>query len=221
MIGIVKLFPIEAFLTRELQLFVWNERLNSICIRVLLQKRGELVMNEVFTKRLCVEAKKSRWETSCQQLWTQHWLHSKWWPGRGVCELKKKLKWVVHIFKRCQWKRGVVSKKNKKVGQSDNEYQLLFLRASWQLSDLILHIHVLSTYFHEYRPPPAYRLTTRGYVRHVFTSVSFLDNFPWDLIDVTLACEYANSNLLSPPRVCWTRKSFRLIKYHFFFYHIF
>ena len=44
-------------------------------------------MNEMFTIRLCVEAKKSRWETSCQQLWTQHWLHSKWWPGRGVCEL--------------------------------------------------------------------------------------------------------------------------------------
>ena len=80
--------------------------------------------------------------------------------------------------RRCQWKRGVVSKKNKKVGQSDNEYHNLFLRASRRLSDLILLIHVLSTYFHEYRPPPAYRLTTRGYVRRVFTSVNFLDSFP-------------------------------------------
>ena len=31
---------------------------------------------------------------------------------------------------RCQWKRGVVSKKNKKVGQPDNEDHNLFLRAS-------------------------------------------------------------------------------------------
>ena len=115
MIGIVKLFPIEAFLTRELTL--WNERLNNICIRVLLQKRGELVMNEVFTKRLCVEAKKSRWETSCQQLWTQHWLHSKWWPGRGVCELKKKLKWIVHIFlKGASGKEELFLKRTKKLG---------------------------------------------------------------------------------------------------------
>ena len=102
------------------------------------KKKEEVVMNEVFTIRLCVEAKKSRWETSCQQLWTQHWLHSKWWPGRGVCELKKKLRWVVHIFKRCQWKRGVVSKKSKKVGQSDTKKNhVLFLGASWQLNDLI------------------------------------------------------------------------------------
>ena len=155
MIGIVKLFPIEVFLTRELQLFVWNERLNNICIRVLLQKRGELVMNEVFTKRLCVEAKKSRWETSCQQLWTQHWLHSKWWPGRGVCELKKKLSELCIFFKRCQWKRGVVSKKNKKVGQSDNKYHVLFLRTSWRLSDLIFTSLFCLRLIHEYRPPPA------------------------------------------------------------------
>ena len=102
MIGIVKLFPNEAFLTREFTLFVWNERLNNIvCVRVLLQqkKRGEVVMNEVFTIGLCAEAKKSRWETSCQQLWTQHWLHSKWWPGRGLCKLKKNIKVICAYFK--------------------------------------------------------------------------------------------------------------------------
>ena len=176
MIGIVKLFPIEAFLTREFTLFVWNDKLNNICVRVFLQKR-EVVMNEVFTKvvKLCVEAKKSRLETSCQQLWIQHWLHSKWWPGRGMCKLKKTEKCELCMLlteKKCQWKRGVVSKKKQKIGQQDNEDHYLFLRASWWLSDLTMHIHVLSKYFHEYRPPPAYRLKTRGCVRRMSTLVN-------------------------------------------------
>ena len=66
-------------------------------------------MNEVFTKRLCVEAKKSRWETSCQQLWIQHWLHSTWWPGRGMCKLKNKNVWVVHVFIWEKSRRGSLS----------------------------------------------------------------------------------------------------------------
>ena len=85
MIGIVK-FPVEVFLTKELQLFVWNERLKSIiCIRVLhKKKRG--VGDEWSIHKSCVLRQKGLNETSCQQLWTQHWLHSKWWPGRSVCE---------------------------------------------------------------------------------------------------------------------------------------
>ena len=63
MIGIVRLFPTEAFLTREFTLVVWKDKLNNICVRVFLQKKGG-VINEVFTKvvKLCFEAKVSRWE---------------------------------------------------------------------------------------------------------------------------------------------------------------
>ena len=64
MIGIVK-FPVEVFLTKELQLFVWNERLNSIIyIRVLHKKRG--VGDEWSIHKVCafVEAKGLN-ETSC------------------------------------------------------------------------------------------------------------------------------------------------------------
>ena len=109
MIGIVKLFPIETFLTRELTLFVWNDKLNNICVRVFLQKREE-VMNEVFTKVSCVlRQKKSRWETSCQQLWIQLWLHSKWWPGRDVCKLKDIKVWVLHVL---NWEKVPVEKRS-------------------------------------------------------------------------------------------------------------
>ena len=135
MIGIVKLFPIETFLTREFTLFVWNDKLNNICVRVFLQKR-EVVMNEVFTKivRLCVEAKKSRWETSCRQLWIQHWLHSKWWPGRDVCKLKDNKVWVVHVL---NWekvpveKRSCFEKRAKKLGNRIMNTTICF----WELLD--------------------------------------------------------------------------------------
>ena len=182
MIGIVKLFPIEAFLTREFTLFVWNDKLNNICVRVFLQKK-EVVMNEVFTKvvKLCVEAKKSRWETSCQQLWIQHWLHSKWWPGRDVCKLKDNKVWVFHVL---NWekvpveKRSCFKKKEQKSWATGYWYHNLFLRASWWLNDLILHIHFLSKYLREYRPPPAYRRPiARGYVRRMSTLVSVLKQF--------------------------------------------
>ena len=61
MIGIVK-FPVEVFLTKELQLFVWNERLKSIiCIRVLLQKKEGSRWWMKYSQKLCVEAKRSQW----------------------------------------------------------------------------------------------------------------------------------------------------------------
>ena len=64
MIGIVRLFPTEAFLTREFTLVVWKDKLNNICVRVFLQKK-RVVIDEVFRNKsgkLCVEAKKSRRE---------------------------------------------------------------------------------------------------------------------------------------------------------------
>ena len=99
MIGIVK-FPVEVFLTKELQLFVWNERLKSIiCIRVLLQKkRGELVIDEVFTKVVCW-GKKVSMKRHVSSFETLHRLHSKWWPGRKSVWVKKSVKkWAVHVF---------------------------------------------------------------------------------------------------------------------------
>ena len=95
-------------------------------------------MKEVFTIRLCVEAKRSRWETSCQQLWTQHWLHSKWWPGRGLCKLKKNIKVICAYFLRgASGKEELFLKRAKKLGNRILKNHVLFLGASWQLNDLI------------------------------------------------------------------------------------
>ena len=116
MIRIVKLFPVEVFLTRELQLFVWNERLNNICIRVLLQKRGELVMNEVFTKRLCVEAEKSQWNVMSATLNPALTALKVMTREKCVWVKKWKIGELCMFFVRCQWKRGADSKKTKKLG---------------------------------------------------------------------------------------------------------
>ena len=78
MIGIVK-FPVEVFLTKELQLFVWNERLKSIlCIRVLRKKKGgEQVMNEVFTKFVRLLRQKVSMKHHVSSIEALHRLHPK------------------------------------------------------------------------------------------------------------------------------------------------
>ena len=158
MIGIVKLFPIEAFLTRELQLFVWNERLNSICIRVLLQKkRGELVMNEVFTKRLCVEAKRSQWNVMSATLNPALTALKVMTREKCVWVKKWKIGELCMFFVRCQWKRGADSKKTKKLGNRIKNTTFCLREIPDDLVIWYSHPY-LSTFFHEYRPPPACKL---------------------------------------------------------------
>ena len=170
MIGIVRLFPTEAFLTREFTLVVWKDRLNNICVRVFLQKK-RVVIDEVFRNKsgkLCIEAKMSRWEHRVSNFGPSIDCAPRDDQG-GACVSKNNIVWVVHVFIREKSANGKeeLFPKRIEVGQQDNEDQNLCLRTSWWLSDLKIHIHVLSRYSHEYRPPPAYQLRTVSYVRHM------------------------------------------------------
>ena len=148
MIGIVKLFPIEVFLTRELQLFVWNERLNSICIRVLLQKKRG-VGDEWSIHKSCVLRQKGLNETSCQQLWSPASIALKVVTREKKCVGIKsaKKKWAVHVFLvRCQWERGAGHKRQKEIGQLGKKVVNVvldkFLTTYW----FDIHNHVLSAF---------------------------------------------------------------------------
>ena len=82
MIGIVK-FPVEVFLTKELQLFVWNERLKSIlCIRVLRKKEGSRWWMK-YSQGLCVcWGKRSQWNIMLAALKPCIDYTQKCWLGR-------------------------------------------------------------------------------------------------------------------------------------------
>ena len=114
MIGIVKLFPIEAFLTRELQLFVWNERLNSICICVLLQKkRGVGDEWSIHKKVVCWGREVSMRNVMSATLNPALTALKVMTRERCVWVKKWKLSELCMFYVR--WKRGVDSKRTKKL----------------------------------------------------------------------------------------------------------
>ena len=80
------------------------------------KKKGELVMNEVFTKRLCVEAKKSQWNVMSATLNPALTALKVMTREKCVWVKKWKIGELCMFFVRCQWKRGADSKKTKKLG---------------------------------------------------------------------------------------------------------
>ena len=119
MIGIVRLFPTEAFLTREFTLVVWNDKLNNICVRVFLQKKG-VVIDEVFAKvvKLCFEAKVSRWEHRVSNFGSSIDCALCDDQGGG-CVRKNNIVWVVHGLsakKNANGKEELFPKKSKNLG---------------------------------------------------------------------------------------------------------
>ena len=96
---------------------------------MFLQKKGE-VMNEVFTKvvKLCFEAKVSRWEHRVSNFGSS--IDSALCNDQGgACVSKKQYRVSCACFyqrKKCEWKRGVVPKKEQKLGSRIMKTKFMF-----------------------------------------------------------------------------------------------
>ena len=135
MIGIVRLFPTEPVLTKELTLVVWYDKLYNICVRVLFQRREWWWMRCSQKWWSWVLKQRSQWEhyvsnfgsnSDCALCIDQ----------RGACVRKTNcVSCAWFIREKVRMEKRSCSQKEQKVGKQDNEDRIFV----WEfLDDLVI-----------------------------------------------------------------------------------